>query len=95
VHACPFGVPKIDQEEKLQYKCNLCYDRTSVGLAPMCASVCPTGSIFYGTLEELLAARPGAAATDIVVFGEQEIVTGVVTVVPAGSPTSPVPGGMS
>jgi Fe-S-cluster-containing dehydrogenase component len=95
VHACPFGVPKIDQEEKLQYKCNLCYDRTSVGLAPMCASVCPTGSIFYGTLEELLAARPGAAATDIVVFGEQEIVTGVVTVVPAGSPATAVPGGMS
>jgi Fe-S-cluster-containing dehydrogenase component len=71
VHACPFGVPKLDVEEKLQYKCNLCYDRTSVGLAPMCASVCPTGSIFYGTLEELLAQRPGAAATDIVVFGSR------------------------
>ena len=45
VHACPFGVPKLDVEEKLQYKCNLCYDRTSVGLAPMCATVCPTGSV--------------------------------------------------
>ena len=75
-------MPKLDVEEKLQYKCNLCYDRTSVGLAPMCASVCPTGSIFYGTLEELLAQRPGAAATDIVVFGEQEIRTGVATVTP-------------
>jgi Fe-S-cluster-containing dehydrogenase component len=41
VDACPFGVPKLDVAEMLQYKCNLCYDRTSVGLAPMCATVCP------------------------------------------------------
>jgi Fe-S-cluster-containing dehydrogenase component len=83
VHACPFGVPKLDVDEVLMYKCNLCYDRTSEGLAPMCASVCPTGSIFYGTLEELLSARPGAAASDIVVFGEQEVRTGAAVVVPA------------
>jgi hypothetical protein len=60
----------------------------------MCASVCPTGSIFYGTLEELLAQRPNAAATDIVVFGEQEIRTGVAVVVPALRADAPVPGGM-
>ena len=30
VDACPFGVPKLDVAEMLQYKCNLCYDRTSV-----------------------------------------------------------------
>jgi Fe-S-cluster-containing dehydrogenase component len=93
VHACPFGVPKLDIEEMLQYKCNLCYDRTSTGLAPMCAAVCPTSSIFYGTIDELLTARPGAAATDIVVFGDQEIRTGVATVVPAIYPYDSVPGG--
>jgi Fe-S-cluster-containing dehydrogenase component len=87
-------VPKLDVEEKLQYKCNLCYDRTSVGLAPMCASVCPTGSIFYGTLEELLAQRPNAAATDIVVFGDQEIRTGVAVVTPVTYEGAGVPGGM-
>ena len=59
VDACPFGVPKLDVAEMLQYKCNLCYDRTSVGLAPMCATVCPTGAIFYGSVEELEADRPG------------------------------------
>ena len=94
VHACPFGVPKLDVEQQLQYKCNLCYDRTSVGLAPMCASVCPTGSIFYGTLEELLTQRPNAAASDIVVFGDQEIRTGVAVVTPVGYEGSGVPGGM-
>ncbi|NEE21420.1 4Fe-4S dicluster domain-containing protein, partial [Streptomyces sp. SID7499] len=25
VNACPFGVPKIDLQAKLQMKCNLCY----------------------------------------------------------------------
>jgi Fe-S-cluster-containing dehydrogenase component len=83
VHACPFGVPKLDVDEMLMYKCNLCYDRTSEGLDPMCAAVCPTSSIFYGTLEELLRARPNATASDIVVFGEQEIRTGAAVVVPA------------
>jgi Fe-S-cluster-containing dehydrogenase component len=83
VHACPFGVPKLEPDEVLMYKCNLCYDRTSEGLSPMCATVCPTDSLFYGTLEELLQARPGAVASDIVVFGEQEVRTGAAVVVPA------------
>lgn len=94
VHACPFGVPKLDVEEKLQYKCNLCYDRTSVGLAPMCASVCPTGALFYGSVDELLRDRPSAAATNLVVFGEQTVRTGAAFVVPAagGVATTAIPG---
>jgi Fe-S-cluster-containing dehydrogenase component len=92
VHACPFGVPKLDMEEMVQYKCNLCYDRTSKGLAPMCATVCPTDAIFYGSLEELLRQRPSAAATDIVVFGEEEVRTGVALVVPVDRGDVPVPG---
>jgi hypothetical protein len=58
----------------------------------MCAAECPTGSIFYGSLDELLAARPSAAATDLVVFGEQEIRTGVAVVVPDGYDRDAVPG---
>jgi Fe-S-cluster-containing dehydrogenase component len=94
VHACPFGVPRLDVDEKLQYKCNLCYDRTSEGLAPMCASVCPTGALFYGSLEELLRERPGAAATDLVVFGDQEVRTGAAFVVPSRYAPDAVPGGL-
>jgi Fe-S-cluster-containing dehydrogenase component len=89
VVACPFGVPKLDVVEMLQYKCNLCYDRTSVGLAPMCATVCPTGAIFYGSLE---ADRPGAQAADVFAFGGTEVRTGCAVVVP-GSYVGPVPGG--
>src|SRR5205085_266102 len=32
VIACPFGVPKMQTEFSLMMKCDMCYDRTSVGL---------------------------------------------------------------
>ncbi|CAM5721551.1 Periplasmic nitrate reductase [Streptomyces microflavus] len=94
VNACPFGVPKIDLGAKLQLKCNLCYDRTAYGLAPMCATVCPTGALFYGTVEELQAERPGVQVADTFVFGETEVRTGVAMVVPAEKVQWPVPGGL-
>src|SRR5438045_1396970 len=61
VLACPFGVPKMMGEIELMMKCDVCYDRTSVGLKPMCASVCPSGALFFGSREEvedLRRARP-------------------------------------
>lgn len=76
VHACPFGVPKLAVEELLQYKCNLCYDRTSRGLGPMCATVCPTGALWYGTLDELERQRPGVRVEDMFAFGEGSVRTG-------------------
>jgi Fe-S-cluster-containing dehydrogenase component len=93
VSACPFGVPELDVEEWLQYKCNLCYDRTSVGLARMCATVCRTGAIFYGTADELEADRPGATVVDTFTFGDTEVRTGSAVVVPLGYGES-VPGGL-
>ncbi|GIG07655.1 4Fe-4S dicluster domain-containing protein [Catellatospora coxensis] len=94
VNACPMGVPKIDLAAKLQFKCNLCYDRTSYGLAPMCATVCPTGSIFYGTLEELRTERPGVEVASTFDFDGSIISTGVAMVVPRGRPVDePLPGG--
>ena len=49
VLACPFGVPKMMVEIDLMMKCDMCYDRTSTGRKPMCATVCPSGALFYGT----------------------------------------------
>lgn len=51
--ACPFGVPKLYEERALMMKCDLCYDRTAVGQKPMCATVCPSGALFYGSREEV------------------------------------------
>jgi Fe-S-cluster-containing dehydrogenase component len=59
--ACPFGVPKIEVDLRLMMKCDLCYDRTSVGRKPMCATVCPSGALFYGSraeVEDERRARP-------------------------------------
>lgn len=82
VHGCPWGVPKFDVAEQLAYKCNLCYDRTSNGLAPMCATVCPSDALFFGTLAEFREERPGRQAMDVFAFGQQELQTANWMVVP-------------
>ena len=77
VLACPFGVPKMQVEFELMMKCDMCYDRSSVGLKPMCASVCPSQALFFGTREEIEAARPQSAPIDRFRFGNQTITTKV------------------
>ena len=78
VYACPFGVPKFDTSGSYMRKCNLCYDRTSLGKPPMCASVCPTQAIFYGTYEEFMQsgrADQGAKPVNVFYFGQQRVQT--------------------
>ena len=77
VLACPFGVPKMKVEFELMMKCDMCYDRSSIGLKPMCASVCPSQALFFGTREEIEAARPQSAPIDRFQFGNQTITTKV------------------
>jgi Fe-S-cluster-containing dehydrogenase component len=72
--ACPFGVPQIDLARALMRKCDLCYDRTSVGLKPMCATVCPSGALFYGTHEEVTDLRR-ARPQNRFVFGDEVLRT--------------------
>ena len=77
-YACPFGVPKFNVAGHYMQKCNLCYDRTSQGKGPMCATVCPTQAIFYGTYEEWLEAgraKQGAKPVNTFYFGQQKVRT--------------------
>src|SRR5262247_4397387 len=53
VLACPFGVPKYYAEIDQMMKCDMCYDRTSSGKRPMCATVCPSQALFYGSPEDI------------------------------------------
>jgi formate dehydrogenase iron-sulfur subunit len=55
VAGCPFDIPRFDSETKKVYKCTLCVDRVSNGLEPACVKACPTGSIRFGTKEEMVA----------------------------------------
>lgn len=82
VLACPFGVPKMSTRMNLMMKCDMCYDRTSVGLKPMCASVCPSQALAFGTREEIAALRPGARPVNTFHFGAQTIRTKVNVLVP-------------
>jgi Fe-S-cluster-containing dehydrogenase component len=73
-------VPKYVAELDQMMKCDMCTDRTSEGLKPMCASVCPSEALWYGTVEQFAASRRGSLLRDFL-FGRQEVRTKVYTVV--------------
>ncbi len=77
VLACPFGVPKMESRYDLMMKCDMCYDRTSTGRKPMCASVCPSGALFYAPREEIERLRPRSRPVNQFQFGRQRITTKV------------------
>jgi Fe-S-cluster-containing dehydrogenase component len=85
VVACPFGVPELYEDRKIMMKCDMCYDRSSVGKRPMCATVCPSQALFFGTREQLRALRPQSRPTNQFQFGEQTITTRVNVLVPKRS----------
>jgi Fe-S-cluster-containing dehydrogenase component len=85
VVACPFGVPEVYEEKKLMMKCDMCYDRTSIGKKPMCATVCPSQALFYGTAEEIARLRPMSSPSNSFQFGQQTITTRVFVMTPRGT----------
>lgn len=81
--ACPFGVPKVEVTGiELMMKCDMCYDRTSEGLKPMCASVCPSQCLYFGTREEIEWLRPNSRPVSRFQFGQQTINTKVNMLIP-------------
>lgn len=54
VPACPFGVVDLGGIDGKAHKCTMCYDRLKGGLEPACSKVCPTDSIQFGPLDELI-----------------------------------------
>ncbi len=82
VLACPFGVPKMVTEFDLMMKCDMCYDRTSTGRKPMCATVCPSEALFFGTREEVEQRRKRSRPTNQFRFGNQVVTTKVSMMVP-------------
>jgi Fe-S-cluster-containing dehydrogenase component len=82
VLACPFGVPKMMSEFDLMMKCDMCFDRTSTGRKPMCASVCPSGALYFGPREEVEALRKRSRPINTFRFGEQTITTKVNMMLP-------------
>ena len=81
VNACPFGVPKYNSEMHLQMKCDMCYDRTSVGKRPMCATVCPSQALAFVPLDQIKRERR-LKPTNVFQFGNQTVKTKVFMMVP-------------
>jgi formate dehydrogenase iron-sulfur subunit len=82
ITACPFGVPDIGEDGKA-HKCTLCYDRLQHGMEPACAQACPTDSIRFGDVGELMGladqrvAALRAQGIDAYVYGKEDIVGGL------------------
>jgi Fe-S-cluster-containing dehydrogenase component len=81
VLACPFGVPKYKAEINQMMKCDMCYDRTSIGKRPMCATVCPSGALTFATRETIERTRQGMAIREWQ-FGGETVRTKVNVLVP-------------
>lgn len=80
VLACPFGIPKMQSRLELMMKCDMCWDRTSVGKRPMCATVCPSQALAYLPPEKIAQRRERPA--NVFVFGAQTVTTKVFMMVP-------------
>jgi Fe-S-cluster-containing dehydrogenase component len=81
VLSCPFGVPKYMSGIDQMMKCDMCYDRSSVGKKPMCATVCPSGALTYTSIEEIQRTRQGIPVNSWK-FGAEEVKTKVYVMVP-------------
>ncbi|MBT8763693.1 4Fe-4S dicluster domain-containing protein [Desulfohalobiaceae bacterium Ax17] len=53
--ACPYDIPRQDENSKIMSKCDMCLDRVHNGLLPACVQTCPTGAMNFGDREEMLA----------------------------------------
>jgi Fe-S-cluster-containing dehydrogenase component len=91
VVACPFGVPELYDDRQIMMKCDMCYDRSSIGKRPMCATVCPSQALFFGTREQIEQLRPLSTPVNRFQFGAQVISTRVFMMVPASiAPHTPI-----
>ena len=81
VVACPFGVPKVMVRLEQMMKCDMCYDRTSVGMRPMCATVCPSQALAY-VRPEVIAQGRRERPSNVFYFGRQRVQTKVFMMVP-------------
>ena len=84
VLACPFGVPKMMWAAEQMMKCDMCYDRTSAGLRPMCATVCPSQALAY-VRPEAIARERREVPTNVFWFGNERVTTKVFFLVPPGT----------
>jgi formate dehydrogenase beta subunit len=76
VAACPFEVPKYEQETDKVYKCDMCESRLRNNLTPACVKACPTGALKWGEKEamiKLAADRAKELGGDANLYGDRYV----------------------
>ncbi len=63
ITGCPFDVPRLSPVTQKVYKCNLCSDRTAVGLEPSCVKACPTNCLSFGARDDIVQIAAARAET--------------------------------
>ena len=76
VAACPFEVPKYEQETDKVYKCDMCESRLRNNLTPACVKACPTGALKWGEKDAMMkvaADRLKELGGDANTYGDQYV----------------------
>lgn len=73
VNACPFGVPKFDEVNKIIEKCTFCAERLAEGLEPACVQACPTDTLVLMDLTEAKRRATEAEAAGLHTYGLHEV----------------------
>lgn len=73
INACPFDVPKFDEEKSIIEKCTFCAERLKENLEPACVQACPTDTLVLMSLEEAQRKAIEAEARGLYTYGLHEV----------------------
>lgn len=81
IESCPYNIPRRAADGTLA-KCDMCNDRVTNGRPPACVQTCPTGTMNFGTRDEMLElAKQRLAAVGLKHTGAQLVDTDSVGVI--------------
>lgn len=72
INACPFNVPRFDDENKVIEKCTFCSERLGQGLEPACVQACPTDTLVLTTLDDARSKALAAEQKGLYTYGLRE-----------------------
>ena len=52
--ACPFDIPRAQENTGYMAKCTMCVDRVQNGLLPACVKTCPSGAMNFGDRDAMI-----------------------------------------
>ena len=65
IEKCPYKVIQFDEEKRFAHKCDMCYDRVTQGVDPVCVEICMTGALSFGE-REILLMKADAAGKQVI-----------------------------